>query len=358
MKSLNKHGPAALPDGMRNKTENQAMLEAALNLYGLEDAAFSFIRHNENAIYDVRAGGQRFALRIHAPAPGFEPLPLCKGSIPVQRDAEAELVQMLGRGGFRVQTPVPGRNGRFVQILPDKTAATLFTWLPGGCYDVLWPDGNIPDGAAYGAGRLLGGADAFFLGKTSGFAGRRPRYGTESLPLVEQRLAAAGGEGVISPEQLSVMREALRAVASRIREAEQATGLTVCHADGSAGNFIWDGQNAALIDFSLAGIASPYLDLAFLLSNFTRENVRRALIAGFEDGYGKRARLRLAEPYYALGIMLFICQRYRAAADWEWFSSALERWCGESFRPLAAGEPFIERPVSSPAPFTPSSKTP
>lgn len=337
---------------------NMARLEAALRLFGLEGAAFSLIRHNENEIYDVKTREGRRVLRVHAPAPGFEPLPLCRGNSFAQREAETELLLRLGDLGLRVQKPVPGLDGKPVQRLPDGTAATLLAWLPGESYDALWRGADIPEDAAYAAGRIAGEMDAFLHGETRAFFGRRPRYGLASFPVVEARLRAARAEGAINEGQLNTMLRALDAMKPRIRTAERATGLTVCHADMSAGNLIWDGTRAAPIDFSLAGIASPYLDIGMMFANFTRENVRRGLIAGFEDGYGKRARLRLAEPYYALGILLFICLRYRSAKDWDWFPAALERWCRECFLPLACGEPFIDRPASASAPFTPASKTP
>ena len=106
-------------------------------------------------------------------------------------------------------------------------------------------------------------------------------------------------------------------------------------------DYLRDGENAALIDFSLSGIASPYFDLAGMFASFTREGVRKAILAGFEDGYEKRAEMRLVEPYFALGILLFICQRYEAAKHWDWFPGALVRWQKETFAPLTRGESFL-----------------
>lgn len=315
---------------------------AALKLFGVEGATASLIRHNENAIYDVRAQDARYALRIHAPAPGFDALALCGAGSLERRRAETEMLCFLHESGLRVQKPVAGLNGETVQLLPEGTAASLLCWLAGESYDAIWGDGDIPSDAAYAAGFAAGKLDALMRAQTPRFIPRRPYYGGEALTLVGQRLREALDAGVLEKERFEDMLAALEVMDGRIAQAEAEDGLTVCHADISSGNLIWDGKQAALIDFSLAGVASPHLDLAFLYANFTREGVRGEMRAGWEDGYGKRAQLWLAEPYYALGILLFIALRYQAAKNWDWFAGAQDRWCREVFRPLARGEAFLK----------------
>lgn len=332
--------------------------QSALARFALSGADFSLIRHNENAVYDVRADGRRYVLRIHAPAPGFEPLPLCDADSLRQRKAEMELLRFLKEGGLRAQTPVPGLDGDAVQRLDDGTPATLLEWAAGDSYDALWGDANLPESAAYAAGFAAGRLNALARGTTQNFARFRPRYGKGVLPIVDERLRAAHDAEVVNREQLAVMRAALGRMGPLMRGTEAETGLSLCHADISAGNLVWDGDAATLIDFSLAGIASPYLDLASLLTNFTRGRVRDGLCAGWEDGYGKRALLRLAEPYCALVIMLFLSQRYPAAKEWDWFPDALDGWTRDVFLPLARGETFIEGFVPKRAPFTPALKIP
>ncbi len=321
--------------------DREARLNAALAQFGLAGAQVKLIRHNENEIYDVQAEERRFALRIHIPAEGFAPLPLCGADGFAKRRAEAELLLLLAENGFRVQRPVPGKDGKTVQTLPGGVPATLLCWLAGESFDALWKEADVPDGAAFAAGRAAGRLDVFTKDCVRRFASRRPHYGERTLPVLAQRLRAAREAGAVNDAQLAGLLAALAAMAPRMRAAERETGLCVCHADLSGGNLIWDGTDASPIDFSLSGLASPYFDLAGMFASFTRENVRKALLAGFEEGYGKRAELRLAEPYFALGILLFVCQRYEAAGDWDWFSSALARWLRETFLPLARGESFL-----------------
>ncbi|HWQ58760.1 MAG TPA: phosphotransferase [Clostridia bacterium] len=323
------------------ETKRGERLAAALDHFGLANAEATLLRHNENEIYDVRANARRFALRIHIPAEGFAPLPLCGAGETAKRRAEAELLAFLSEGGFHVQRPVPGRDGRLVQALPGGIPATLLNWIEGESFDAIFHKADIPDGAAFAAGRVAGRLDAFTKTAVRRFAARRLRYGERTLPVLGARLRAAREAGVLNEEQFADLLSALCAMAPRMRAAERETGLAVCHADISGGNLIWDGADASLIDFSLSGVASPYCDLAGMFASFTRENVRKALRAGFEDGYGKRTDLRLAEPYFALGILLFICLRFEAAKDWDWFPSALERWRRETFLPLVREESFL-----------------
>lgn len=328
----------------QGEREKQEKLAAALSLFGLAGADCRPVRHNENAVYEISTNGARYALRIHASAAGFEPLALSSATDFEQRAAEAELLLLLRSGGFAVPEPCPGRDGAFVQSLPGGTLATLLTWLPGDSFDALWPEGDAAPEAAFAAGKTAGRLDAHTARFAPRFLQSRPRYGEEILPSVERQLRRAHSAGVLADEQLEALVRALGAMGPRMREAEDGTGLAVCHADLTAGNLIWHDGEAAPIDFSLAGAASPYMDLANLLANFTRPAVRRALLAGFEAGYGKRARLRLAEPYYALSIILFIAQKYPDAASWDWFPAALARWDRECFSPLAANEPFLAVP--------------
>ncbi len=316
-------------------------LSAALGLFGLAKAQASLISHNENEIYDVRIDVRRFALRIHIPAAGFAPLPLCAASEIAKRRAEAELLLLLSENGFPTPHPAPGTDGKTVQTLSGNIPATLLCYLAGESFDALWKQADVPDEAAFAAGRLAGRLDAFTKDYVRRFASRRPRYGARTLFVLEARLRAARESGVLNAAQLADFLAALAAMEPRMRAAERETGLCVCHADLSGGNLIWDGETAALIDFSLSGIASPYFDLAGMFASFTREGVRKAILAGFEDGYEKRAEMRLAEPYFALGILLFICQRYEAAKHWDWFPGALARWQKETFAPLARGESFL-----------------
>lgn len=309
-------------------------------LFGLCGARCTPLRRNENDISLLEAQ-DRYALRIHAPAPGFEPLPLCKATPAAQREAETALLLELREAGFCVQRPVPATNGELVPKLADGTPVTLLSWLAGESFDILFPDGDVPDAAAYAVGALAGRLNVVMARLAPRFSCVRPRYGENVVPLLAQRFEKARSLGVLEEKHLSALRGALAALGPRMREAEGETGLGLCHTDLSPGNFILNGAAVSPIDFSLAGIASPYLDLASLLANFTRPRVRGQLLAGFEAGYGKRAQLRLAEPYYALLIMLFIALRYREAKDWDWFPVSLSRWSEGCFLPLASGEAFL-----------------
>ncbi len=315
----------------------------ALELFGMSGDEISPIRENENLIFSVTQGCGRYALRIHQCAPGFDPMPFTAAPAKQQREAEGELLCCLDARGIRVQKPVRGPDGSFVQTEAESGAlVTLLSWLPGETYNALYPEGDVPEDAAFAAGLAAGALDRTTNALVARFTPVRPRYGVNVLPITAERLRAAADAGDIGGEQLIDMLSALDAMAPRMRAAAAEHGVAVCHADISAGNLIYSEKKASLIDFSLSGISSPYMDLASLLSNFIRPDVRAVMAAGFEEGFGKKLQLRHAEPFFALQILFFISMLHGNATEWDWFPIACERWCRDVFRPFAAGKPCLD----------------
>lgn len=311
----------------------------ALACYGIAGAQTKLLRHNENEIYQVTLPGSRFALRLHRSAPGFVLPPY----MPVgekARESEMRVLIALQERGVALQRPVRDMHDRLVPVLPDGTPVTMLTWAEGEALDSLYPKG-LPESMAYAVGKTVGRLFALQQKNPLPRGLIRARYGADMLPGISKALRSALEFGAITAQQLAVMEAALAACAPRMAEAEAPFGVALTHADLAPGNMILQGEEIVLIDFSLSGFASPYMDLGSLLANFTRPGEAPALAAGWEEGSGLKAELALAEPYYALGIFLFLAARYENAKRWDWFPDAVKRWTDTVFEPLAKGERFL-----------------
>ena len=79
--------------------------------YPFRDPEIRFLRRNENEVFAVRDGAERFVLRIQRPAEGFSLRPLYGETSPaVYLDGELDLLEFLREcAEFPVQQPVRNR---------------------------------------------------------------------------------------------------------------------------------------------------------------------------------------------------------------------------------------------------------
>ncbi len=336
---------------------NPAVSEA-LALYGLADAKAAPLRHNENELYRIDLPGKAFALRIHKSAPGFTAPDYVPQGV-AAREGELALLLALGERGMAVQRPVRDMHDRLVPTLKDGTPVSLLEWACGETLEALYPNG-LPEKAAFAVGEAAG--RLFALQKEKPLPGDllRPRYGPGMLAGIEEAIRRAREADALTKDAFEAIRRCLAACDPLLREAECRFGVSICHSDLSPGNMVYENGQITLIDFSLCGYASPLMDLGSLFANFTRAGEQPALLAGWEqasglnsarrntDGMypggisaGKNAAVALAEPYFAMGILLFIAARYENAPAWDWFPAAVERWTNTVFKPLARGERFL-----------------
>lgn len=320
---------------------NKERLDEALGLYSLENSEPTLIRHNENEIYRI-LGGRVYALRIHESSKGFIPIDFARGTALEQRMAEMEILVYLRRHGVDVQRVVRTKNNELVGTLSDGVLTTLLEWADGESMDILWPEGDIPENAAFDAGATAAEITKIMSKYGERSLSSRAIYGASIVPRIAQRLEKAREADALSDECFGELIACLDAMPKRMKEAEEETGLTVVHADLSAGNLVWNGVRTVPVDFSLSGRASMYADLASLLASANRKDVRHNMLTGWESVYGKRTDLRLAEPYYALFVMLFIACRYSMRDEWTWFDDAVDSWCKTVFVPLIRGVRFID----------------
>ena len=95
------------------------------------------------------------------------------------------------------------------------------------------------------------------------------------------------------------------------------------------------------IDFSLCGHSHFYMDIGGFCGLDHDDKLRRLIIEGYKSVRDIEIDARYIEPYFALGVLLFIACQYERAKDWDWFAENMERWRRDIFQPLAENIGFI-----------------
>lgn len=323
----------------------ESCIREALGQYAFTDPQTEFIRHNENITYKITDGTKRYELRIHKPAEGFS-LGIYKAGDSRTAYLESEML-LVGYAGGRMmsplQKPVKNREGHYVSVLPDGTPATVLEWVEG---DVLQNSTVTPEtGEAIGSmiaelHRCFRELDFDANGFSRTLNRRVQRY-IYKQPL----LAAAGGQmeiaaqkGQITKEQAAAAVESLHVIKSRMDELDSLPRMTgIVHADLSPSNLIVSNGRIVPIDFSLSGFGYSYMDVGMALCNFKDMNIRNSIRRGYEKVAGVPVPMRYIEPFFALGVLLYIaCQHDRAGTE-DWFGGAMMRWCDTIFHPLNEG---------------------
>lgn len=310
----------------------EELILRALERYGLERQPWRILRHNENLTVRV---GEAYLLRIHRPAAGIHMEPLLSGTDPLAlRKTEVALLRHLDKKGLTVQRPLPDLEGRDVTLLPDGTAATMLTWLPGVSLDF----GQLTEALCLRLGALtaeLHRAAADFHGAET------LRYDRALCSRLRGDFFRMYRTGCLDRRRLSQLEAACEAVAEGLTGGE---GTTI-HADLSPGNLLLTEQGPAAIDFSLSGWGHPMLDLAGLMGLTTKTELRQALAAGFTAGGGQVDRPMLDRCCclrVLINLALYLESRWREPAFAEW----LEESCRHVFRPLAAGREIFREDLS------------
>lgn len=310
----------------------EELILRALERYGLERQPWRILRHNENLTVRV---GEAYLLRIHRPAAGIHMEPLLSGTDPLAlRKTEVALLRHLGKKGLTVQRPLADRTGRDVTLLPDGTAATMLTWLPG---EPLAPE-KLTEALCLRLGAMV----AELHRAAADFQGAETlRYDRALCSRLRADFSRMYRAGCLDRRRLSLLEAACDVVAEGLTSGE---GTTI-HADLSLGNLLLTEQGPAAIDFSLSGWGHPMLDLAGLMGLTTKTELRQALAAGFTAGGGRIDRPMLDRCCclrVLINLALYLESRWREPAFAEW----LEESCRHVFRPLAAGREIFREDLS------------
>jgi len=311
------------------------LLKAALAAYGLEGARVELIRHNENLTYCIE---DKYLLRIHRSMDGMDTNILHGELDPIAlRRQELDYLQYLANHGMRVQTPFTNCQGALVTILPDGTAATLLTWLPGHTPGPEDARTEVFEAAGAMTARLHRLAAAY------------PRidsrvYGADMCRRMDAVIAGSG----LHKRHKEILLATSRAIAGALADAEDS--FILLHGDLSSGNIVLTEAGPAPIDFSLMGYGHPMFDLAVLLASSPPPGMEteyfRAVIRGYVRA-GGRMNYALLEHGYALSILSCIALHLNRWPQEDWFSSAMERWEKRYFLPLRQHRPLFPKEVYS-----------
>jgi homoserine kinase type II len=250
-------------------TEDDARALLALHGRGPLEALQPLLAGSVNSNFALRAGGERFFLRIYE-----------EQDVAGAR-AEAAMVERLAAAGVPSAPPLRRRDGALVSELRGKPAA-LFPWRDGTSRG----QAQVTTENAARVGEALARVHVAGAGERLGPS----RFRYEDLGARLDRIAASG-DGRFVPS-VGPLRDLL-ATAHAARPAGLPQGLI--HGDLFRDNVLWasDGSLSALLDFESASHGTFAFDLmvtvlAWCVGDQLDPTLARALRAGYE-------RVRLLE---------------------------------------------------------------
>lgn len=303
---------------------DEQLVKAALEQYGLGDAPWKLIRHNENMTINVE---DRYLLRIHQHAEGFSTDALHGDLDRVSlRRKELDFLTHLASHGMTVQTPVTNLMGETVTMLPGGICATVLRWLPGHTPG----EEDVPRGVYFQAGAMTARIHRAAAGfPTDGLL----RYDASMCRRLLTWLDEAHRDKLLTAEHTDVLRAACRVMENRLG----GDGHIVVHADLCSNNMLVTDEGLAPIDFSLMGVGHPMLDISMLFGSVNGIEARQQVAEGYRSEGGMISFQEL-DACFALNILLYIALHLNAGRD---MTANLDRWHRHTFAPLAEGKRLI-----------------
>lgn len=313
-----------------------------LYAYQLEHADIRFIRHNENATFQVDTSDQRFLLRLHTPA-----LHSFTGPQHGRLAVESELRWLNGLNrDTRLLIPRPVRTpaGAWTTAVGTEQrsviAASLLVWQAGAPFDQTAP-AAARHAAALGAS--LAHLHDYATHWIAPASFKRPVYGVEHTHTFARMLAPAQRLGIASVEE-SALVAATFAEIERIIEQQPRDGehYGMIHGDLHAGNVLVDGAAVKLIDFSMCGLGPYVLDVGYCLAG-----LKPKLHSPFLGAYSqlrpiKVEAMRAVEAFAVqgrFGSYAFLLER---AEEQEWLKRRLPQVVAAVCRRFLAGDSILE----------------
>jgi Ser/Thr protein kinase RdoA (MazF antagonist) len=264
----------------------QRLAEAALARWDLDVASVHPIKVRENAVYRVElAGGGRVALRVHRQ--GYHSDAALR--------SEFAWMRALGTAGIEVPSPVPSRDGRDFECVPDGSGTRqvdVFEWIDGRQLGSVEGSVQGDEETLRTLYRTIGATTARMHAQAAAWS--RPagfeRHAWDAAGLVgEAPLWGRFWElAALAPDQrrlLAAGRERIAADLGRLGTAAARFGLI--HADLVPENILVDGDRVRVIDFDDAGFGWRMFDLATSLYFISGESfyplARDALVAGYRS---------------------------------------------------------------------------
>ena len=276
-----------LPEEER-RTRYERLARKALAAYAMEDAPLSFLAEGRNVTYQVRTGGEQFALRIcDAGRERGELLPELLWLVALRRDTRLVVPEPLlaTDGEILRSVSVPG--------VPGFHPCVLFSWV----------DGERPsDEPTPEQMRALGRFTAALHqhGRTHRLAGGWRRS--------SETLDAAVPDRIPVPHDTGVDVDVFRAAIPRIRASMNALGsgadaIGSIHGNLHPPNVLFSGDEARAIAFAACHSGYYVYDLATicdaLAGKETFSELRAALLQGYESLHPLPSNLDRHLPAFA-----------------------------------------------------------
>ena len=242
---------------------------AALDAFGLRDAALTSLNSFNNAVYQVEAGGSRYALRVQRPG----------GRRREWTQAELTWLNFLS-GRLRVRAPAAPLFEADLDGQPIYVV--LFHWLYGA---PIPPGETTPDHA-----RRIGAYIAQLHNLSADFQPRRdfmlPRLDWNGMFGAGSTYDPGAGAALFSHDDQAVMD----AVAARVRDAMRALdhdagSFGLIHGDLNSKNLLFNGESVGALDFDDCAWGYLLYDLTPALIGWKDTPQYDALRAALWEGY-------------------------------------------------------------------------
>ena len=260
------------------------LAERSLSEWGIGNATLSLIKHRENAVFKVEAGGDRHALRIHRHGYHSD----------IALRSELQWMQALQEAGIHTPAVVPTKTGSLfagVEMpgMPGAMQIDLFEWIEGEQLGSV--EGGVADTASVTqtyrtigelAARVHNQACGWVAPEgfsrhawdAEGLAGANPFWGQ----FWKLEAATAGERDLLTRARNRVFEE-LSALPT------SADSYSLIHADFAPENLMVKGDLVRLIDFDDAGFGWHLFELAtslyFIMGEPYFDSARAALVEGY-----------------------------------------------------------------------------
>lgn len=260
-------------------TRLRALAKRGLDEYAIEPTAMKLLRYEDNAVYMVETGAERYMIRLS----------IREGRTVEEQTSELAWLHAMRDADLLVPNPVRTRSGSYIASVESDdfeapTTIAAFEWIDGS----LSAPRRRSD-----LGRLLGRATASMHLQAENWARPtefvRPSFTAKDLfetgPVLTepQALERLGEEGV------DIVRRVAERVHSRIAGLEQIDRLI--HSDLHRENLLFTpAREIAFIDFDDCGFGDYMLDIATVGASLGRflhrdDTAYQAFGVAFLDGY-------------------------------------------------------------------------
>ena len=251
-----------------------AVVEQALDLWGLHGATYSLVAARENAVFKITSGTESYALRLHRS--GYR--------TDAELRSELQWMNAVCEGGLKVPAPIPSTSHALLHVV-DGVQVDVLTWLSGSTLDQTL-NGQINrtdlfERLGKDMAHLHAVSDAWPL--PDGFT--RCSWNRDGL-LGETPLWDCFWENPgLTPEDRALFLAMRDKADTELASLEETLDYGLIHADLVPANVMIDGDALSLIDFDDGGFGFRLFDIATaLLKHLDAPDyleLRAALIKGY-----------------------------------------------------------------------------